>query len=341
VTRVRFAGRGKVIVEEGGPPGNVPEGEVLVRVEVCGICGTDLRRFEGRWKQPEFTPGHEFAGTIETVGPSVGGLKEGQRVTAVPLIACGNCRYCRAGESNLCEAGDVMSEVRDGAMATHVAVPAGVLRCIPDAMPSEEAALLEPLSVALHGLRMFGGVDGCTLAVAGAGTLGLLFVQAGKALGAARTICAAKHPFQRDLAGSLGADTATEASGVPDELLGAADVAVDCVGGRGEGLAQAMKLVRRGGTIVAVGGYQGLTGVDMWGAVRSEISILGAFCYSMRNGVHDMDVAMRMVEEGRVRLGPLVSHRFALSEAQRAFETALDKGSSGAVKVMLLCGETA
>jgi threonine dehydrogenase-like Zn-dependent dehydrogenase len=342
MNRVRFAGRRKVVVEECVLPGEVPDGEVLVRVAACGICGTDLRQFEGRWKQSSFTPGHEIAGSVERTGPSVKGLERGARVTVVPLVACGDCRYCVEGRSNLCESGDVMTELRDGGMASHVLVPAYALRTIPDTIPDEQGSLLEPLSVALHCVRMCENAMGLTVAVVGAGTIGLLCLQVAKAMGAARAICVAKHPFQGDLARSLGADVVADASSASDDLAGTADLAVDCAGGKGNGLAGAMKLVRRGGTIIAVGGYEGLAGVDMWRAARNENRILGAFCYSKTDGVvHDMDMAIHMAADQRVQLGLLVSHRFTLSEAQAAFETASDKAASKAVKVMLTCGGAA
>ncbi|MFC1672506.1 zinc-binding dehydrogenase [Planctomycetota bacterium] len=337
--KVRFDGKLKVKIERGGDPVEPAPDEALVRVESCGICGTDLRQFEGRWPQPEYTPGHEFVGTVIRAGSSVGEVGEGDRVTAALVESCGECALCEQQRTNLCRTGGVLTESRDGAMATHVTVPAGMLHRIPDGIASDEGVLLEPLSVAVHGLRMCEETEGRTIAVCGAGTLGLLFVQAAAVLGASRVVCTARHPFQRDLAESLGADTAVNAQELPDDLAGSVDIAVDCVGGRGEGLSQAMTLVRPGGTIVAVGGYQGLAGVDMWKLVRNELQLRGAFCYSIRDGMHDMKMAIGMAAEGKVNLGRLVTHRYPLSEAQEAFETALDKTSRESVKVVLACGE--
>ncbi len=339
ITRVRFAGIRKVSLERVALPNELPAGEVRLRVQACGICGTEVNQFEGRWPQPVWTPGHECAGAVEA--SSADTLSSGERVAVVPLVGCGECRYCAEGRQNLCASGGVLGEVRDGAMATYLTVPASLCRRIPETMPFEEATLLEPLSVAVHGLRECGGLEGTTVGVVGAGAVGLMFVQAAKALGAARVICVAKHGFQRDLAGSLGADRVALGSEEAHALTGSSDAAVDCVGGRGEGFARAMKLVRRGGTIVAVGGYRGLAGVDMWGVVRGELTVRGAFCYSVQDGVHDMDTALQLCAEGKVSLGPLVSHRSDLSQAQKAFETAADRAGSGSVRVVLTCGETA
>ncbi|GAF70548.1 unnamed protein product, partial [marine sediment metagenome] len=120
----------------------------------------------------------------------------------------------------------------------------------------------------------------------------------------------------------------------PEGLSCSMDVAVDCAGGRGEALRQAMKLISRRGTIVAVGGYHGLSGLDMGALVRNEINLLGSFCYSETDGRHDMDVAIDMASQAPPK--QLITHKFALGEVQEAFETALDKEKNGAVKVVLV-----
>ena len=337
MTRVRFAGKETVSLERAPLPKDVSQGEVLIRVQACGICGTEISQFKGRWPQPKFTPGHECAGTV--VRSSSADLDVEERVAVIPLFGCGTCRYCVGGRANLCAAGGVLGEVRDGAMATHMSVPAQLCRKIPDALSFEEAALLEPLSVAVHGLRRCGDAAGRTIAVVGGGAVGLMFVQTAKAMGASRVICAAKHDFQGKLARRLGADVVVPASGSAEAAGGEADVAVDTAGGRGEGLGLAMKLVRRGGTVVAVGGYRGLAGVDMWKVVRDELTLVGAFCYTSADGTHDMDRALQLCVEQTVALEPLVSHRFELSRAQEAFETAADKAGTRSVRVLLMCGQ--
>ncbi len=138
------------------------------------------------------------------------------------------------------------------------------------------------------------------------------------------------------MAESLGADKVVTGTSAPEDLFGSQDVAVDCVGGRGEALHQAMRFVRREGSIIAVGGYHGLAGVDMGTLVGNEITVIGSFCYSERDGRHDMDIAVDMASACRIELlQSLITHTFPLREAEKALETALDKEKNGAVKVVL------
>ena len=208
---------------------------------------------------------------------------------------------------------------------------------IPESLSSNEAVLIEPLSVAVHCFRRLGNVKGENIGIVGAGTLGLACVYTAKTMGAAHVTCIAKHPFQAKLAESLGADKVIEGTSVPDDLSGSLNVAVDCVGGRGEAFHQAMKLIRREGSIIAVGGYYGLAGIDMETLMRNEITVIGSFCYSERDGRHDMDIAADMAAACRNKpFRSLVTHTFPLREAEKALETALDKEKNGAVKVVLV-----
>ncbi len=335
VTRVRFVGKRKVELVDDTLPDKLEAGNVLVRVETCGICGSDLLLYTGRWKQQGTTPGHEFAGIVTETGPGVTSAASGDRVTAAPMLACGACSRCREGTPALCSQNQFLTVQRDGAMATHVILPEYTLHRIPENLPSNEAVLIEPLSVAVHCFRRLGNVKGIDVGIVGAGTLGLMCVYAAKEMGAAHVVCVAKHPFQAKLAESLGADKVIEGTSVPNNLSGSQDVAVDCVGGRGEAFRQVMKLVRREGSIIAVGGYHGLAGVDMEIIVRNEITVIGSFCYSERDGRHDMDVAADMAAACREKLQSLITHTFPLREVEKALETALDKEKNRSVKVVL------
>lgn len=336
VTRVRFAGKSKVeIVKDVLPP--LAGGEVLIRVEACGICGSDLHQYTGRWKQPDFTPGHEFSGVVTGCGPDVKCVETGDRVTVEPILACGKCTYCREGSTNLCTEGEFLTSQRNGGMATHAIVPAHILHRLPENLPFQEAALIEPLAVAVHCFRKLGELDGLKIGVVGAGTVGLLCVQTARAMGAAHITCVAKHPFQEKLAAEFGADIVVGGTSVPEDLSGSLDAAVECVGGRGEALRQAIKLTRPAGTIMVVGGYQGLAGIDVEDLVDREITLTGSRCYSESDSRHDMDAAIDMASGGEVSLEPLITHVFPLAQAPRAFETACDRAGTGAVKVVLDC----
>src|SRR5258708_16966001 len=151
--------------------------EVVVRVDCCGICGTDLHIIDGEFPPTPYpiTPGHEFAGQIVACGPDVEpDLAEGDRVAVDPSLYCGWCRRCRAGQDNLCENWAAIGDTKNGAFAEYVAVPAVNAHKLPNRIDGQYGAMAEPLACAVHGLRRLGPVIGESVAVIGAGTMGLL-----------------------------------------------------------------------------------------------------------------------------------------------------------------------
>src|SRR5262249_18296482 len=177
------------------PAPTVAPDEVLIRVVACGICGSDVHGYDGSSGRriPPIVMGHEAAGQIAAVGSSVKNLAEGDRVTFDSTVYCGECKHCRAGNINLCDRRQVLGVScgdyrRAGAFAEYVAVPSRIIHRLPDSFPFAEAAMLEAVAVAIHGVNLAQLKPGATALVIGAGTIGLLTQQALRASGCERVI---------------------------------------------------------------------------------------------------------------------------------------------------------
>jgi 2-desacetyl-2-hydroxyethyl bacteriochlorophyllide A dehydrogenase len=183
-------------------------GQVVVKVDCCGICGTDIHIMDGEFPPTPYpiTPGHEFAGTVAAVGPDVTmDLPVGARVAVDPGIYCGYCRRCRAGRGNLCENWAAIGDTIDGAFAEYVAVPAANVYRLPDGFDGQAAAMIEPLACAVHGLRRLGPVFGDSILLTGAGTMGLLLLQLLTHAGAGAVTVVDRVSDRLQVAGKLGA----------------------------------------------------------------------------------------------------------------------------------------
>src|SRR3984957_14355223 len=196
------------------------EGEILVRVAACGICGSDVHGYDGGSGRriPPLVMGHEAAGVVAAVGAGVTTFKPGDRVTFDSTVYCGQCDFCRQGEINLCNNRQVIGVScgdyrRAGAFAEFVVVPQRIAYHLPDALEFQEAAMLEAISVALHAVRISEMKGGETALVIGAGMIGLLTLQAAKAGGASRVLVADIDRTRLQTAKSLGADETLLLSG--------------------------------------------------------------------------------------------------------------------------------
>jgi len=259
--------------------------EVLLSVSHCGICGSDLHFVLEGWGRPGSIEGHEWSGRVVAVGADVTRWSVGDELIGGPTPRCGECEYCRAGRPALCAARNTpgMSVHRDGAFAEYVRAHEDALIRIPDGVPIREAALAEPLAVALHGLTRGGVRAGQRLLVTGAGPIGALSIAAARARGVDEIVCSEPHPKRRALAERLGA-TAVE----PEELRtpafpgdvadGAVDVALECSGNQAAmeaGLGQ----LKRGGTLVLVGAGIHAPRFDPNRILLNELVITGSFVY--------------------------------------------------------------
>lgn len=315
-------------------------GSVLVEMVRCGICGSDLHSYNGLWEQPSIAHGHEVSGVVAECGPDVHGFRVGDRVCMEWFSHCGSCRFCRVGAYNLCDSLARTSGASHAGFAQYVVAHQSSLFSIPKEISFEEGALVEPLAVAYRAVRRCDVDPAGTLLVIGSGTIGLLAVAAAKALGTGRIICSARHDHQAAKAEELGADQVHRsgpgsAANEDRGIAAGADAVVETTATPG-GLAEALQAVRKGGTVVLVGGFVAPVEADLKKVVDNELTVRGSFCYGFSGMKRDFASSIDLIASRRVNAGSLVTHRFDLVDIEKAFAAALDK-RSGSIKVEI-CG---
>ena len=323
---------GVVRVADGDLPAPAA-GELRVRAESVGICGSDLHALAGEHPFVELpvVPGHEAAGVVDAVGGEVDGFAVGDRVLLEPNLVDGSCMYCASGRYNLCEHLAVVGCQTAGALAEAFVAPAGRFHRIPDGMSMTAAAMVEPLSTATHAVRVAEGVRARAVAVLGAGSIGLLTMLTARASGAAAIAITDPLPRKRARALELGADLAADAldpgavdrirSGLPHRP----DVVFDCVANAAS-IAQACALASKGGTVVVAGVPRGPVEVPLHLVQDHELRLQGTAMYVRE----DVERAIAQIASGDVPAEELVTAEFALAEAPDAFRVA---ASGEAVKV--------
>ena len=302
--------------------------EVLVRVEACGICGSDVHGYDGSSGRriPPIVMGHEAAGIVAAVGPGVQGFKEGDRVTFDSTVYCGKCDYCARGEINLCDNRQVIGVScgdyrRHGAFAEYVAIPQRILYPLPANFDFAEAAMLEAVSVGLHAVRVSQVKGGETALVIGAGMIGLLTLQAARAAGCSRVFITDVDATRLNLAKQVGADAALHLSGA-DLIAGimkltggqGVDLAYEAVG-RNETVAAAIDCTRKGGTVTLVGNIVPEVTLPLQKVVTRQIRLQGS-CAS----AGEYPQAIELIANGKIQVKPLITAVASLEEGPRWFE---------------------
>jgi L-iditol 2-dehydrogenase len=302
--------------------------EVQVRVEACGICGSDVHGYDGSSGRriPPIVMGHEAAGTVAAFGSEVQGLTKGDRVTFDSTVYCGSCEYCARGEMNLCDHRQVIGVScadfsRAGAFAEYVVVPRHIVYPLPETISFQEAAMLEAVSVALHAVRVSQVAQGETALVIGAGMIGLLILQAARAAGYARVIIADIDATRLNLAKQVGAKEILHCSG--NELVvevlrhtdgRGVDAAFEAVG-RNEAVAAAIDCTRKGGTVTLVGNIQPEVTLPLQKVVTRQLRLQGS-CAS----AGEYPEAIDLVANGMIRVKPLISAVAPLDEGPQWFK---------------------
>jgi L-iditol 2-dehydrogenase len=302
-------------------------GEVLVSVAACGICGSDVHGYDGSSGRriPPIVMGHEAAGTIAALGNGVTGFAVGDRVTFDSTIFCGACNNCRRGDVNLCDHRQVLgvscSEYRRaGAFAEYVSVPARILYRLPDTLSFNEAAMLEAVSVALHGVALAQLSADSTALVVGAGMIGLLTLQALRAAGCARIFVADVDSTRLKLAQDAGATAVLSSNAdLVEQVLQltagvGVDVAIEAVG-RDETVKASIDSVRKGGTVVLVGNISPEVTLPLQKVVTRQIRLQGS-CAS----AGEYPRAIELLASGAIRVKPLISAIAPLEEGPRWFQ---------------------
>ena len=318
------------------------EDEVVVQVEACGICGTDVHFYEwlehSRWITLPRILGHEVVGEIAELGNRVKGYEVGQRVVTETWGGCGRCYYCRLGRFNSCETQMRIGQHSDGGMARYVAIPAVSLFPIPDSIKSLDAAVLEPLGVALHALERCEFKPGDDLAILGPGPIGLLATQLALQSGVASIIVAGLDQDSQRLAfaeewGGIPVNVSKEdiVERVNEITRGRkVDLVLEMSGGDGA-LDTAVQITKPGGQVAVVG--LGASGTfDYNQMVHKEIDLIGCW----RRQPSSWYRAINMVKEGRLTPGKVVTHQFPLEQADEGFHLLIARH---ALKVLLFPAE--
>jgi L-iditol 2-dehydrogenase len=302
-------------------------GEVLIQVGACGICGSDVHGYDGSsgGRIPPIVMGHEAAGRIAAVGAGVTGWAKGDRVTFDSTIYCGACGYCKRGEVNLCDHRQVLGVScgdysRAGAFAEFVAVPARVVYKLPERISFAEASMLEAVAVAIHAVSLAGITKESIALVVGAGTIGVLILQALRAVGCHRVLVSDVDGSRLKLAKELGAaDVLSANEDAVAQVLQrtggiGVGVAMEAVG-RNETVNAAIASVRKGGTVVLVGNISPEATLPLQKVVTRQIRLQGS-CAS----AGEYPQAIALMASGAIRVKPLITAIAPLSEGPQWFE---------------------
>jgi L-iditol 2-dehydrogenase len=335
-------------------------GQVILRVSRCGICGSDIRYFcgENPWAKqtlgkeipnpPNIILGHEFAGVVDEVHDDADAGLLGQRVAVNTFITCGRCAFCRSGQENLCPdtrhlghgQGWGPMDFYPGGMAERCLAFAAQVYPLPPHVTDEQATFLDPMIAALHAVEVGGVKVLDRVAVCGAGPIGLLIAQFAKLYGAVRTFITDMAQENIAVARAVGVDFPWKVSPGEDrfrELVldethhAGVDVVFDTVGTT-RTIQESLGLLKKGGTLVLM-------------ATKEEEIRFGALLLSAERTIRtssnaryaDFPRALDCLAGGRIRVDPLITHRFALTQALDAFRTACDKSRTGAIKIILDC----
>ena len=311
-------------------------GEALLRVTAAGVCGSDIPRIyeHGTYRFP-LIPGHELAGTVERVAEP-GAHHPGDRVTVKPLIPCRHCAYCEIGAFGQCTQYDYLGSRRDGGFAALIAVPQANLVLVPDGVLLLDAALTEPAAVALHALRQGGIQPGDVVAILGTWPIGMLLAQWARLWGAGRVLLLDIDPLKLQVADQLGlGETFNSRTGDPITWVQehshggrGADLVVEAAGASIT-FGQALHMTRPLGTVVLMGNPAGnvtLPQATVSQILRKQLTIRGTWNSQFSElPVDEWQVVLSMAAAGRIRLGPMVSHRFPLSQGIEAIEMMRDR----------------
>jgi threonine dehydrogenase-like Zn-dependent dehydrogenase len=338
------------------PKPEVKPGWVLVDVKALGICGTDLHYFLGFGRELinddalPFPFGHESAGVVAEVGEGVEGIKVGDRVVGEPVHACPEleieppCPACETGDYEICinhsTVGIPFGECLTGGYGRYAAFHQSRIFHLPENLTFQEAITAEPLTCAVHGVNVAQPALGDTVAVVGAGVVGLETIQCLNAAGATRIIAVAKYPFQAEVAKQVGAtdvvcleDTSNLVAAVK-EISGSwgPDQVYECVGGESDALQQSLDICCRGGKVVLLGVFSGVRPINLLSWLVKEVTVIPVNAYS-RTGYHrHFQTSLDLLASGKLQAKPLLTHVFDIEGWEAGLEAAYDKKTSRMIK---------
>lgn len=315
------------------------EGEVLIKVAACGVCGTDIHIYHGGKASAEVkTPvilGHEFAGVIVKVGAKVEGLLVGDHVTIDPNIYCAKCHFCQIGKKQLCKSLQAIGITLNGGFAEYCYVPQSQCFKLKPQIPLRYGAMAEPLACCLHGIDRAGIRSGDTVCVIGGGAIGLLMIQLAKMAGASCVILSEPVEFRRKLGIQVGADGTIDplresVSQRLEQFLGAegVDVVIECVGNT-TATAQAFEAAKPGATVLLfsvprTGTYYQLSLDDVY---QKELKVVGSRINPDTHGR-----AVELINSNKILLDMIITHSYPLAGVKEAILKQMEKDS---VKVIV------
>jgi (R,R)-butanediol dehydrogenase / meso-butanediol dehydrogenase / diacetyl reductase len=332
-----YCGREDIQVRQVPEP-RIADDEVLLRVRSSGICGTDMQIYSGKHPRARapLVPGHEILGRIEETGRAVeSGWKPGMRVAVYPLISCGHCGPCREGNAHVCEKLGLVGIDRDGGFAQFVKVSPHQLIPIPDQVSDDQAAVIEPLAVAVHAVHDSGFRVGDTVLVTGGGPIGLLLAQTLRAGGARDIVISEVKDFRRELAGHMGFPAfdpgAESAPHALERLIGApgVDIVFEATG-HPTAYRDAVQCCKVRGEISFVGIPKTPPEVDILGIVYKELRATSARVYRFR----DYYGAIALLSRGTLDVLPLITDRIPLREAPLAYRKMQQADTAAKILVM-------
>jgi L-iditol 2-dehydrogenase len=316
--------------------------ELLIRIRACGICGSDVHGYDGSTgrRLPPVVMGHEAAGIVESVGSAVEDFRQGDRVTFDSTVYCGKCFYCQRGQINLCDNREVIGVStpvfrRNGAFAEFVTVPARIAYHLPDSMSFSHAALIEAVSVAVHGVSLTPIALEDTVVVVGAGMIGLLTLQAVRLAGAGKVLVLDVDDTRLEMARSLGSSKTINSRGgdvIPQILAETngrgADAALECVG-NAVTVKLAIDSVRKGGAVTLIGNVAPTVELGLQSVVTRQIRLQGSCASS-----GEYPACISLMSRGAIRVESLLSAVAPLEDGVSWFKRLYER-EPGLLKVVL------
>ena len=333
----RFLGNKTFAVTDLPTPHAGP-GELVLRNQVCGVCGTDVHIYHGEPGSADVNPpvvlGHEYSGEVVEVGEGVTGFAVGDHVTVDPNIYCGHCAYCQNGKKQLCPSMEAIGVTRDGGFAQYSRIPASQAFKLEPTVPWEAAAMAEPLACCLHGIDLAGIQVGDKVCVVGGGAIGLLMVQLAKLSGASQIVLSEPNEKRRQVGLQLGANAAIDPTR-PDSqeafaqvLGGGTNVVIECVGNV-PAVKSAFQFAGKGATVLlfSVPKVDATFDLPLFDVYKKELTIKGSF---VNPDTHARAVAL--INSGKVDFGPIITHRFTLDQLPEAIAMQM---SDASIKVVV------
>ena len=333
----RFLGNKTFAVTDLPTPHAGP-GELVLRNQVCGVCGTDVHIYHGEPGSADVNPpvvlGHEYSGEVVEVGEGVTGFAVGDHVTVDPNIYCGHCAYCQNGKKQLCPSMEAIGVTRDGGFAQYSLIPASQAFKLEPTVPWEAAAMAEPLACCLHGIDLAGIQVGDKVCVVGGGAIGLLMVQLAKLSGASQIVLSEPNEKRRQVGLQLGANapidpTRPDAQEAFAQVLdGGANVVIECVGNV-PAVKSAFQFAGKGATVLlfSVPKVDATFDLPLFDVYKKELTIKGSF---VNPDTHARAVAL--INSGKVDFGPIITHRFPLDQLPEAIAMQM---SDASIKVVV------